>query len=122
MTATACPARGARLWRWAFGLAVLGQLVLLYWPRPVSDGGLPHLDKVAHLLAFAAVAWTGRQAGLALRPLVVALVGHGVLSEVLQATALPDRSGDPVDVVADWAGVLLGCLLPRTRRGGMMAG
>jgi hypothetical protein len=92
-------------------LAVAVQLVVLYWPRTVQDGGLPYLDKAVHVAIFAAVAWAGCRAGVPQRVLLPLLVAHAVLSEVVQARLLPGRSGDPADVVADLAGVGLGLLL-----------
>lgn len=109
------PARTAPTFRRAaralFAGAVLVQLAVLYWPRQVGGGDQGHLDKVVHLLVFAAVAWTGRRAGLPAAPLAAVLVLHAVVSEVLQALVLPDRAGDAADVVADLAGVLAGTLL-----------
>lgn len=101
--------------------SVLLQLVVLYWPRTVSlRGGFPW-DKVAHVVVFGAVVLAGRWAGLRERPLWVVLAVHAALSEVLQAWALPGRSGDVWDVAADLAGTGLAILLlhrmPEPRRG-----
>jgi hypothetical protein len=95
----------------AFGVAVVVQLLVLYWPRAVSAGGAPGADKVVHLVVFAAVAWTGRAAGLPRITLLCALVAHALVSEVLQAALLPARSGDPLDVVFDAVGIAVGMLL-----------
>lgn len=95
-------------------VAVVANLVLLYWPRPLSAGGdVPHLDKVAHLIVFGAVAWTGLQARVPARWLLSVLVAHAALSELAQTYLLPQRSGDLADVVADLAGVVAGSLLAR---------
>ena len=83
------------------------------------EGGVPHLDKVAHAVVFGAVLWAGRRAGISDRLLVPLLLAHALVSEALQAWLLPGRSGDPADVVADVAGVVLAALLPapdRSRR------
>ena len=93
-----------------FALAVAANLVVLYWPHVETPGGLPYVDKVGHVVAFAAVAWTARRAGLFRRSLVPVLVAHAVVSEVVQHTLLPGRRGDPADVVADVIGVALGLL------------
>jgi len=102
----------------AFAVALAVQLVLLYWPRAVNpSGGLPW-DKLVHALVFGLVMWTGVRAGIPARPWLAVSLAHGVLSEVLQATLLPHRSGDPWDAVADAVGVLLAsaCLWPLPAR------
>jgi VanZ family protein len=87
------------------------QLFVLY--APAGPGGDPpaYADKVVHLAVFAAVAWTGRRAGIRSRPLLVALVAHAVVSELLQLTLLPGRSGDLLDVVADIVGAVVGLVV-----------
>jgi hypothetical protein len=114
-----------RTLRWAFALAVLVHLAVLYWPDPAAGPPtFPGVDKAVHALVFGAVAWTGRAAGLPVRLLAAALLGHAVLSEVLQHAVLPERSGDPWDAVADVVGTLGGLLVPLPRSPGraMMAG
>ncbi len=101
----------ARVARWLFAGAVVVQLVVLYAPRAPSTDGLPGVDKLVHLAVFAAVAWTGRLAGVPRGRLAALLLAHAVVSELLQAAVLPHRSGDPLDAVADAAGVLLGLAL-----------
>jgi len=100
--------RRRALARTAFALAVLLQLVVLYAPRAPSTGGVPGVDKAVHLAVFGLAAWTGLRAGVPGRLLLPLLLAHAVVSEVLQHLVLPDRSGDPLDAVADAAGVLLG--------------
>jgi len=97
-------------------VAVAVQLVVLYAPRAPSTGSLPGVDKVVHATVFAAVAWTAVRCGVARRVVAVVLAAHAVLSEVLQASLLPARSGDPRDAVADVAGVALALLLTRAGR------
>ena len=104
------PPRLLTWWRWAFALATAVHLVVLYWPRSVSMGGPAHLDKITHVAVFAAVAVAGLCARLPAAALLAALSLHAIVSEVLQATVLPGRSGDPFDVLADLVGVLLGAL------------
>lgn len=98
--------------RAAFALAVLVHLVVLYWPASAAGpaGLVPGTDKLVHAAVFAAVAWTGLRAGLPVRWLVAALLGHAVLSEVVQGTLLAERDGDPGDALADAAGVLAAVL------------
>ncbi|MGZ4638728.1 MAG: VanZ family protein [Actinomycetes bacterium] len=103
---------GDRWARVAFAVAVAVNLLTLYWPHPVSGTDLfPNVDKVVHVLIFAAVACTGVWARLPVRWLAVVLVAHAVSSELVQHWALPGRSGDPLDAVADSVGVGLGLLL-----------
>jgi len=97
---------GGRAARVAFGAAIVVQLVVLYWPWGVSPpGGLPW-DKVAHVAIFAAVAWTGRWAGVPTRQLLAALLVHAVASEAVQGQFYPARSGEPGDSLADAAGAI----------------
>lgn len=104
-------------WRWAFGLSVAVQLAVLYWPDAGTAAGVPGLDKVAHLAVFGAVAVTGVLAGLPPRWLAAVLLAHAVVSEIVQRSVLPGRSGDAWDVVADAAGVVLGLAVgDRARR------
>jgi VanZ family protein len=84
-------------------------MMVLYAPRApaVDTGGLP-LDKVAHVAAFALPTAALILAG-APRGWVIGLMAlHAPLSELLQHLLLADRSGDPGDVLADLAGVVLG--------------
>ena len=92
-------------WRWACVATVAVQVVVLYWPRTAVGGGVPGLDKGVHLAVFAAVGLTAVLAGARWWVVVLLLVAHAVVSEVVQASLLPARSGDPWDVVADVAGV-----------------
>ena len=94
-----------------FVVVVLVSLVVLFSP---SDGGVSPFagsDKAVHLLLFAALAAATRwrfgpvAAGLA------AVCAYAVVSELVQGLALATRSGDPVDVAADLAGVALGWLV-----------
>jgi hypothetical protein len=94
--------------RVAFGLAVAVNLAVLYYPRHVAQGGIPGIDKVVHIVVFAAVAWTGVRAGLPVRWLLAVLVVHAVSSELVQHFLLTNRSGDPADSVADVLGAVLG--------------
>lgn len=106
---------GARL---AFAAAVVLNLVAVYSPSDAGGAALfPYADKLAHVLVFGLVAWTGRLVGLPAVPLFAVLGVHAVVSEVVQAALLPGRAGDPGDVAADVAGVLLGlALAARGRR------
>ena len=89
--------------------------VVLFSP---SDGGVsafPGSDKLVHLVLFALLAaatrWRFGRRTVALAVLVV----YAVTSEVVQGVLMDSRSGDPLDVVADLAGVALGWLLVARR-------
>ena len=91
--------------------ALLGlTLVVMLTPADeLADPGLD--DKVSHLLTFAALAVAGRLALVPVRPLAVALAAYALLTEVLQALLPIGRHGDPLDWLADVAGVGLGLAL-----------
>ncbi len=101
------------------GLAIGLQLVVLYAPRApqVDSGGLP-LDKLVHVLVFAVPTWALVLAGLPRSWAVGLMAAQAVLSEVVQHQFLADRSGDPLDVLADLIGVGIGALLVGGRRVG----
>jgi hypothetical protein len=92
----------------AFGVACAGQLFVLYWPGSPGPPVFPYADKVVHLAVFGLVAFLGRGVGIRAWVIGGILVAHAVVSEVIQATLLPARSGDPVDALADIVGVGLG--------------
>lgn len=113
--------RDRRVWLVLFVLAVVVQLVALYYPDPPGGGDARGLDKVVHAAVFLAPALLGLLAGA--RPAVLAplLIAHAVVSELVQQFALPGRGGDPWDAVADIVGVAIGmalgsALLLRARR------
>ena len=102
---------------------MLLSVYVLFWPSSGGPQVFPQADKVVHAALFALLAAT---AGLRLgaRPgVLLAVVAYAPASELVQALALPTRSGDPVDVVADlvgtaagWAWVLRRSPAPRPRR------
>ncbi|MEI2766723.1 MAG: VanZ family protein [Dermatophilaceae bacterium] len=95
--------------RAAVAVVVLGHLLALYWPRlPVA--GPPNGDKLAHVVVFAAPTLAGVLLARRWWPAwIVAL--HAPVSELLQGSLLPGRSGDPLDLVADLVGVGLAALV-----------
>jgi hypothetical protein len=127
--------RGWHLAAAGAALAVALQLWGLYRvagpPRPPW---FPMADKVQHLVGFAlpvmlillAVALRRRQGwrwpSSGTRALVIAaFAAHAVVSEVIQHAWYRHRTGDPLDVAADWVGiavglVLLKMILPRSSR------
>ncbi|GAA2108451.1 hypothetical protein GCM10009841_28910 [Microlunatus panaciterrae] len=106
-------------WWLAASIATAIQLFGLYRPTgPPEVDQLPGLDKIAHVSIFAvplllilvAVSGLGEVRIARRRWLVIVgvFLGHAVLSEVIQGTFYRERTGDPLDVLADWAGVALG--------------
>ncbi|WP_020576058.1 hypothetical protein [Actinopolymorpha alba] len=97
-------------WWAAFVLACGLNLFGLYAPTQPGPAMfvLPHADKLAHLMIFGAVAWTGRQVRLNGWLLGGVLVVHAVTSEIIQGALLPQRSGEVGDLVADLVGIALG--------------
>ena len=80
-----------------------------------NDGDLP-LDKVRHLLAFAALAWVAAQAfagaHAAFVRIALALLAYGVFIELVQSQ-IPGRLASGLDVAADAVGIGLGLLAAR---------
>jgi VanZ family protein len=94
--------------RGAFALAVLVSLAVLFAPAPAVPSTPPGVDKLVHATLFAALALSGRWAGLARGVLVPVLVLYAAASEVIQG--LIGRDAAVGDLLADVAGVLLGLL------------
>lgn len=102
-------ARGSRvLWWVALAVAVVVQLWGLYWPTQLGPTLPYNLDKVVHATMFGLVAFTACGVGWSWRGVLSILLLHAGLSEIIQAEALPNRSGDPRDALADIVGTLIG--------------
>ena len=109
--------RGRTLAVVAAALAVLVQLWGLYRVTgPPTAPWFPNADKVEHAVGFAVpvflvllAIWLGRE--MQTRTIVVVagiFAVHAVLSEIIQHTFYRERSGDPLDVLADWSGIIVG--------------
>jgi len=107
-----------RLWRLAFGIALAAQLIALYAPEGPAGPQVSGLDKVIHMLIFAAPAFVALMIGIRARWALGILAVHAPVSELIQHFVLQHRSGDVLDVVADLTGVALGgwVYVVRTRR------
>lgn len=92
---------------WAFSLYVL------FSPSPAGGGGPYGADKVVHALLFLLLAGTARLRLGARWPVLAGVLAYAGLSELVQALALAERSGDLLDLVADTAGALAGWSLAR---------
>ena len=97
-----------RLWRLAFGIALAAQLIALYAPEGPAGPQVSGLDKVIHMLIFAAPAFVALMIGIRARWALGILAVHAPVSELIQHFVLQHRSGDVLDVVADLTGVALG--------------
>ena len=100
----------AAMRRSVFGLSLLVSLLVLFTPAPDVPQGPDGVDKVIHVALFAALAFTGRYAGVPGRWLVPALLAYGGISEPLQSLPGIDRSTSLADWGADAVGVTLGYL------------
>lgn len=107
----------AAVWRWLLGIAVVAHLLALYWPGSPDAGPIdvPHLDKAVHVALFAVPAYLARRVTTRWWPIVLLAV-HAPLSELIQWRFIGHRSGDPLDLVADFTGLALGVLAARRPR------
>ena len=92
-------------------LTVAVQVVVLYSPEGGGPQLFPNVDKVVHVVVFLVPVALALLAGFRRTVVVLVFVAQAVLSEVVQALLLPNRTGDLVDVVADLTGVALGVLV-----------
>ncbi len=89
-------------------------LVVICWLAFRTDpggGGVLHIDKVNHLLAFGALTviacasvGSGRRSAMWV---VLGMLAYGAFIEIVQ-TQIPSREGDWADLAADMVGVALG--------------
>ncbi|MFC7594761.1 VanZ family protein [Terrabacter sp. GCM10028922] len=89
-------------------VAVVVQLLVLYWPVVTVDVPVSWTDKVVHLVVFAVPTYAVARALGSVRTAVLVFALHAPLSEAAQHFLLPGRSGDAWDVVVDLTGVALG--------------
>jgi VanZ family protein len=108
--------------------AVLLQLWGLYRVAgPPQPPWFPFADKVEHAVGFAlpvllillaiasrgAVSWQWPNMRTGVLLVVAIFAAHGVVSELVQHQWYRYRTGDPLDVLADWVGIAVGLLLIR---------
>lgn len=99
--------------RWAYLpalAALLLQLSVLYAPSGGGAAPFPNFDKLVHCAVFALPVLFALLARLPLAPVVALAALHAPVSELIQWSLLPNRSGDPWDVIADLIGVTLGAV------------
>ena len=97
-------------WRLAFGIAVAVQLIAVYAPSGPSGPNINGFDKLVHLSIFFVPSFAALMMGIRARWALGILALHAPVSELIQHFALPQRTGDVFDAVADLSGVLLGGL------------
>ncbi|MBE9374191.1 VanZ family protein [Saccharopolyspora sp. HNM0983] len=91
-----------------FAAALLLSVIVLFTPASGVPSAPPGTDKVIHIALFAALALTGRAAGIRTRVLLPALAGYAIASELLQGRLPIGRSADAWDAAADLVGVAAG--------------
>jgi hypothetical protein len=89
-------------------VAVVAQLLVLYWPVVTVEGPVSWTDKVVHLLVFAVPTYAVGRALGSVRAAVLIFAIHAPVSELVQHFLLPGRTGDVWDAVLDLVGVALG--------------
>lgn len=97
--------------RAVFAVVVLVSLAVLFAPASDVPGAPPGVDKLVHAGLFAALALTGRWAGVGATPLAVLLPAYAVVSELIQGFTPLARTASLADVLADVVGIVLGLLL-----------
>lgn len=97
--------------RGVFAVVVLVSLAVLFAPASDVPPAPAGVDKLVHLGLFAALASTGRWAGIGARVLAALLIAYAAVSEVVQGLSALDRSMSLGDWAADTVGVLLGLAL-----------
>ena len=97
--------------RGVFAVVVLVSFAVLFAPASDVPHAPPGIDKVVHVTLFAALALSGRWAGIGRAVLAGTLVCYAAASEVVQG--LIGRDAAVGDLIADAAGVLVGLLVWR---------
>jgi VanZ family protein len=97
--------------RGTFAVVVLVSLAILFAPASDVPPAPPGVDKIVHVLLFAALALSGRWAGIGRGVLAGLLVVYAAVSEVLQGLTPLNRSASVTDWLADVVGLLLGLAL-----------
>jgi VanZ family protein len=94
-----------------FAVTVLVSFAVLFAPGPDVPSAPPGVDKLVHATLFAALALTGRWAGIGRGVLAGLLPLYAALSELVQDIPVLQRDASVGDWVADVVGILLGLLL-----------
>jgi hypothetical protein len=97
--------------RGVFAVTVLISLAVLFAPGADVPTAPPGTDKLVHGALFAALALTGRWAGITRGVLAGLLPLYAAVSELLQGIPVLERDPSVGDWVADVVGLVLGLLL-----------
>ena len=97
--------------RGVFAVVVLVSQAVLFTPGDDVPTALFGVDKLVHVTLFAALALSGRWAGIRRSVLGALLVLYAAVSEVLQAVTPVHRSASVADWLADVSGLLLGLVV-----------
>lgn len=94
--------------------------IALFMPGDPDPGPeIPHLDKLVHLLLFGGLCFCwlmlriNENASRYVITVLLALILFTVGSEIIQFYWIPLRSGDWLDGLADFAGILMGLIVYR---------
>src|SRR3712207_9066313 len=80
--------------RGVFAVVVLVSLAVLFAPADDVPAAPPGVDKLVHLLLFAALAVSGRWAGVRAGALAVLLTGYAAVSEVVPGGSSLGRAAE----------------------------
>ncbi|MGY1692078.1 VanZ family protein [Geodermatophilus sp. SYSU D01105] len=97
--------------RGVFAVTVLVSLAVLFAPGDDIPVAPPGVDKLVHAALFAALALSGRWAGVRAGVLTAFLLLYAAGSEVVQGLSPLERSASVADWLADAVGVVAGILL-----------